>query len=160
MKSLFKLIILYLLLVSSISSCEKKQNVIEIEMNDDNPIQEEEIDSNTMEENIIVETYLGGTYVLWQMSNSTEGLSIKDTTYLDTCFVSLINQDSIQFSYWNSEVLFEINSEHSYIDYHSTHSHTTYELKNQDSLSISYWVWGGGGGNFNQENRDFNGVKQ
>lgn len=104
--------------------------------------------------------YIGNTYQLNKWANPMDGYNERDTTFIDTFFVSFLGEDSIQFANKGGEWSFMLDKSKFYREWYGSHSNKSFEFKDNDSLAVSYWLYGGAGSSFNQLNIDFEGVKQ
>lgn len=103
-------------------------------------------------------TYLGNTYRVNTWANPQDSLQQRDTTYLDTFQVELTG-NSIRFRNGDQSWVFEQTPDHEYIQWNGTHSNHQFGFPHIDSLTYSYWSYGGFGVSFSQTNIDFIGGK-
>lgn len=110
--------------------------------------------------NHIAGDYIRNTIRLNTWANAMEGYNEVDTTYVDTFSVALVGIDSVLFSNYNAEWQFKLDTSNFYIKYDGSHSNIKFEFKENDSLIVNLWSYGGDGASFNQLNLDFIGIKQ
>ncbi len=109
---------------------------------------------------VVEGVYLGETYI--EQESSVDGeYSQWDTTYSDTYTVALVGIDSISFT--NSSGFAKIymrDSTHYYEDDAWGNSSVTQYWIENDTLTYSYWSYGGDGEDWSQGDAAFVGVKE